>query len=891
MRKHPLILSEDGSFILNNAEDFSYLYMPLFNEHGILSAITPSLAGDVKLDQFNYGLTPVTSEDLMNGISGRNVFFLVDGDLWSMSGKTPFQKLHPDEVALSGGLVYQNVKRSNSRFEVSVTSFVPTEAIHAELHRFIYKNISNIPQSVRITTGIPIYGRSADNIRDHHHVTALLNRAHVVQDGIINEPSMKFDERGHRGNTACYGVYAKSNRHASVSRYLPLSHEFIGEGQDLFYPLAPREKTEKTHLVGEIHSGFEVMGGLGFDELTIEPDQTVELLIGIFIAPNLSSMTKEAQKYLDFSNFDRLFAKMTDYWQNDLQAIDFKLSDGSMSGWTKWVSLQPTMRRLFGCSFLPHHDYGRGGRGWRDLWQDSLSLIFKEPQKVRPDILGHFAGVRIDGSNATIVGIKPGEFLADRNKIVRIWSDHGAWPLLTVERYIARTGDIDFLFEKQTYFKDKFACYTHERDTLFNETSTNRLIDVKDHEYSGTILEHLLLENIVPFYNVGEKGNLRLEDADWNDGMDMAKDKGETVAFTAFYAGNLFRLAELLRYMRNSGIDSISVLKEVLPLFDTGYEPIDYHNIKAKKQLLKAYFNSVRHQVSGETVLMPIQVAIDDLMKKYAFFHEHLNRNEWMETSDASEGWFNGYYDNQSNRLESTDPLLPKMTLTGQTFILMSKLVSKPRIEKIIQAVNHHLMDDLIKIPRLNTDFHLNSMKMGRFMGFAYGHKENGSMFSHMAVMYAFSLFENDFVEEGREIIDHIYHYMSDVDRSKMLPGIAEYIDSEGRGMYHYLTGSASWLMLTYIEQVFGIKGYYGDLVVSPRLKASDFQSGFDVRINTVINGHLCRIHFENPEQLNYREYLIESVNGQKVHESTFIIQKATVNKPESYHVVLGRIK
>jgi len=39
------------------------------------------------------------------------------------------------------------------------------------------------------------------------------------------------------------------------------------------------------------------------------------------------------------------------------------------------VAIQPTLRKIFGCSFLPDFDYGKGGRGWRDLWQDCLGLI------------------------------------------------------------------------------------------------------------------------------------------------------------------------------------------------------------------------------------------------------------------------------------------------------------------------------------------------------------------------------------------------------------------------------------------------------------------------------------------------------------------------------------
>ena len=90
----------------------------------------------------------------------------------------------------------------------------------------------------------------------------------------------------------------------------------------------------------------------------------------------------------------------------------------------KWVCFQPFLRRLFGCSFLPHHDYGRGGRGWRDLWQDCLSLLLMEPKTVGDMIVNNYKGVRLDGTNATIIGEGDGNFLADRNGITRVWMDH-----------------------------------------------------------------------------------------------------------------------------------------------------------------------------------------------------------------------------------------------------------------------------------------------------------------------------------------------------------------------------------------------------------------------------------------------------------------------------------
>src|ERR1019366_3422894 len=251
--------------------------------------------------------------------------------------------------------------------------------------------------------------------------------------------------------------------------------------------------------------------------------------------------------------------------------------DENFNAWMRWVTLQPVLRRIFGCSFLPEHDYGKGGRGWRDIWQDLLSLILIEPHGVRQDLINNCAGIRMDGSNATIIGANPGEFIADRNAITRVWMDHGAWPFLTLLLYIDQSGDFDILLHKLHYFRDPQLSRTHDKDIGWVSRYGHKLLDKKGHVYEGTILEHLLVQHLTQFFNVGEHNIIRLESADWNDGLDMASGRGESVAFTSFYGGNLFSIAELLEEMAIlKGLEKISLAKELLILLDTLGEKVNY---------------------------------------------------------------------------------------------------------------------------------------------------------------------------------------------------------------------------------------------------------------------------------------------------------------------------
>ncbi|MBF0490350.1 MAG: cellobiose phosphorylase, partial [Candidatus Omnitrophica bacterium] len=515
----------------------------------------------------------------------------------------------------------------------------------------------------------------------------------------------------------------------------------------------------------------------------------------------------------------------------------------------------------------------KGGKGWRDIWQDLLSLILIEPHLVRENLLNNFAGVRIDGSNATIIGTKPGEFLADRNAITRVWMDHGAWPFLTILLYIDQTGDFDLLLQKQTYFKDPQVSRTMEKDLGWINQHGNRLLDKKGQTYEGTILEHLLVQNLVQFFNVGEHNITRLESADWNDGLDMAFNRGESVAFMSFYGGNLLKLADLMENLgRVKGQDSIRLAKELLILLDTlGEHPVKYDDAKDKyEHLFGKYFHSVQPFVSGEVVEVAIVDIARDLRQKAHWIFGKIRTHEKITVKEGGREyqWFNGYYDNNGQRVEGAHGKQVRMTLTGQVFSIMSGMAQTKEVESVIAAVNKYLKDKKLGGYRLNTDFGVKHyLELGRAFGFAYGTKENGAFFSHMIVMYAYALYSRGFAKEGREVLQSIYKMASDGERSKIYPGIPEYFDSTGRGMYHYLTGSASWLVLTVLTQVYGVRGVGGDLLLSPQLLKNEFNSKNVASVTCQFAGKLLTVEYYNPKKLDVGQYGIEQVilNGQPI--------------------------
>ena len=297
---------------------------------------------------------------------------------------------------------------------------------------------------------------------------------------------------------------------------------------------------------------------------------------------------------------------------------------------------------------------------------------------------------------------------------------------------------------------------------------------------------------------------------------------------------------------------------------------------------MESYFNKCRDNISGKKISIDIDSMIKDLQKKGNWILEHIRKNEWIDSTDGL-GWFNGYYDDNSEQLESGDLQNIKMTLTGQAFNIMGGVATQEQIGKIVKAADKYLKDERVGGYRLNNDFKEVKLNMGRLFGFAFGHKENGAMFSHMAVMYSNALYKRNFANEGFKVIDGIYNHCMDFGVSKIYPGMPEYIDMKGRGMYHYLTGSASWMILNMVTEVFGVKGYYGDLVLEPKILLKQFDKNGVAKINTLFADKILEISYVNLNSKEYGEYNIKGIeiNGEEIEpikkESQLIIRRSTL--------------
>lgn len=788
-------IDDNAAFVAEDPDKTSKLYFPLANEAGMMSSITPNLHGDIKTGQHSFLTVPVSREDLDNTLYNRNFWLNVDG-----RGAWSFAFGESDKTLVEAGFLWHKAIKINEKagIKAEALNFVPAQDDTVELMLIEVTNVSKKKLKLTPTLAIPVYARSADGLRDHRHVASLLNRIKLSKSGVIVTPAMSFDERGHKINKLSYFVFACDGKSGFPEGSFPTVMEFTGEGGNLEKPEAVLKNIPPAKKPDISRQGKEAMGAVRFKALSLAPGKSARYIAVMGISED--NPEKIFRKYNSIEKIDKALAFNKKFWAEKSHKVYFSTDDKDFDRWMKWVAVQPVFRKMFGCSFLPDFDYGRGGRGWRDLWQDCLTLLLIQPEDARGSLINNFGGVRLDGSNATIIGKKQGEFISDRNNIQRTWMDHGVWPFVTLNLYINQSGDKDILFEKAPFF---------ESDKV------------------DTVLEHVLLQHKRPFTKTGGHGNFLLEGADWNDGLDMAKENGESVAFTAAYAGNLFELAGLL-------------------------EKINYN-----------------------------KEAIDDIRGKADSLAARIRKNEWIKINSGY-SFFNGYYDNLGRRVEGDNKKGARMTLTGQVFPIMSGIATNEQVNEIYKSAKKYLWDPKLKGFRLNTDFKEIQPDLGRAFGFAYGEKENGAFFSHMNVMFAYAFYKRGFAKEGFEVINSIYNMCLNTNASRIYPGVPEYFNSEGRGMYHYLTGSASWLLFTMLTQVFGVRGEMGDLAIDPKLVKSQFGQSKKASVCTAFAGKKILVNYFNPDDLDHGDYKIEniSINGNSV-KSCLIKRQEFLNLAE----------
>ena len=254
-------LDQQGSFRVYQPEDYSGLYFPLAGDGGLKSCITPTLGGDSKRDQNHFLMEPVSIENLHNNKNTRNFWCRIKNrGYWSACGSSAEAEFlrftgEQEKSVLEAGFMWQKLTRTSAvhGLKAEITSFVTVDGA-MEVMMTELTNITEEPLEMTPIAVMPVYGRSADNIRDHRHVTSLLHRICTTDYGVEVTPAMSFDERGHQKNHTTYFVYGSTGEGeapGSLSgREVPISYRRQSgqKSRELWQEVRQREKKQRELL-------------------------------------------------------------------------------------------------------------------------------------------------------------------------------------------------------------------------------------------------------------------------------------------------------------------------------------------------------------------------------------------------------------------------------------------------------------------------------------------------------------------------------------------------------------------------------------------------------------------------------------------------------------------
>ncbi len=286
----------------------------------------------------------------------------------------------------------------------------------------------------------------------------------------------------------------------------------------------------------------------------------------------------------------------------------------------------------------------------------------------------------------------------------------------------------------------------------------------------GTLLEHCVKSLQLSMSSLGKHKLPLMGGGDWNDGMNKVgiKGKGESVWLGFF----LYQIIE----------DFSKMMKKYDKTFD---------------------------------------------LTKYTQFNEKLkealNKKAW-----DGEYYLRAYFDN-GDKLGSHENSECAIDLISQSFSIISGVVPKERIQKVINSVEENLVDTNSKIVKLLTPpFEKSLNNPGYIMNYPKGIRENGGQYTHSVAWYLMALIKAGYTDRAYRY----YQMINPVNRSlneeavnlyKVEPYViaADIYSSDnqpGRGGWTWYTGSAGWFYRVGLTEILGFKKRGESLKISPAM-------------------------------------------------------------------------
>ena len=299
--------------------------------------------------------------------------------------------------------------------------------------------------------------------------------------------------------------------------------EFIGRNGTLANP----DAMSRSRLSGKTGAALDPCAAIQV-VIDLAEDQEREIIFRLGAGASLEDALNINKRFEGSNAANLAFAKVTDYWNKTLGAVQIQTPDRALNLITNgWLNYQTLACRVWARSGF----YQSGGAyGFRDQLQDVMSLVHNDPSFLKEQLL-------LCASRQFKEGDVQHWWHPPTGRGVRTTcSDDYLWLPFATCRYVSVTADESILDISVPFIEGRLL--NHDEESYY-DLPTRSDSSAPLYTHCVRAIEHALTfgENGLPFIGTG----------DWNDGMDKVgnQGKGESVWLAFFLYDILVRFADV----------------------------------------------------------------------------------------------------------------------------------------------------------------------------------------------------------------------------------------------------------------------------------------------------------------------------------------------------------
>ncbi len=450
---------------------------------------------------------------------GRYVYLRDDEtkDFWSASWQPVAKPLDVYKSECHHGTAYTNMVADYAGIHSEVLYYVPLNRTY-EVWR---ARITNTTDRVRriSTFGYAEFSNDSNYEQDQVNLqyTQFITRTYFMNDNMIlqriNENWYK-NEQGDNGKERFFGMAG-----APVTSYNGDKAAFLGNYHTYGNPVA----VEKGACDNVLNYNSNGCGAL-HTAMTLQPGETKE--VAFILGQTIPAEAKKIiDSYKDLAVVEKEKKELIDYWHSKLANFQVNTPDPAFNSMINtWNAYQCFITFTWSRAASFSYCGQRNGYGYRDTVQDIQGIIHLDPAMAKKQITFMLSAQVDNGGGLPLVlfDFVPGNSgTPDDPEWVKLTghpayrADDALWLFPTVWKYIAESGDKDYI---------------------------NEVIPYANNGDKGTVYDHLKRAIQFSMERLGDHRMPAGLHADWNDCLRLGK-KGEStfVAMQLYYAMTVLR--------------------------------------------------------------------------------------------------------------------------------------------------------------------------------------------------------------------------------------------------------------------------------------------------------------------------------------------------------------